>query len=84
VRLAGLQQTPAVVLIFESGTYYLRDRALRYRIGSEGRQPITDERFASGRGAVMHDAAASVLAVRVAWPNGQAADTLRVQFANPR
>jgi len=34
-----------VVLIFESGSYYLTTRALRYRIGAEGRQPLTAEFF---------------------------------------
>jgi hypothetical protein len=33
----------AVVLIFESGTYYVTQHALRYRIGGEGRQPLTAE-----------------------------------------
>ena len=33
----------AVVLLFESGAYHLATRALRYRRGLEGRQPITDE-----------------------------------------
>jgi type II secretory pathway component PulJ len=32
-----------VALVFESGTYYLTARALRYRIGAEGRQPLTAE-----------------------------------------
>jgi len=35
----------AAVVIFESGTYYLRDRALRFRLGDEGRQPLTEEVF---------------------------------------
>jgi hypothetical protein len=35
----------AALLVFESGTYYLRDRALRFRIGAEGRQPLTEEVF---------------------------------------
>lgn len=33
----------SVVLIFESGAYHFSARALRYRRGAEGRQPITDE-----------------------------------------
>jgi type II secretory pathway pseudopilin PulG len=36
----------AVLLVFESGSYYLTSRALRYRVGAEGRQPITAEAFA--------------------------------------
>ena len=31
------------VVIFETGSYYLAQRALRYRVGGEGRQPLTDE-----------------------------------------
>ena len=33
----------ALVLVFESGAYHLATRALRYRRGLEGRQPVTDE-----------------------------------------
>jgi hypothetical protein len=31
------------MLIFESGSYHLSSRALRYRIGAAGRQPLTAE-----------------------------------------
>jgi prepilin-type N-terminal cleavage/methylation domain-containing protein len=34
-----------VLLLFESGTYYLADGALRYRVGAGGRQPLTAELF---------------------------------------
>lgn len=30
-------------VVFESGTYYVRERAMRFRIGAEGRQPLTEE-----------------------------------------
>ena len=33
----------SVLLLFEHGSYHLRDRALRYRIGAGGRQPLTSE-----------------------------------------
>jgi prepilin-type N-terminal cleavage/methylation domain-containing protein len=36
---------PVAVLVFESGRYYLTARALRYRLGAEGRQPLTSEAF---------------------------------------
>jgi hypothetical protein len=36
------------VVVFESGSYYLRERALRFRIGAEGRQPLTEEVFLDG------------------------------------
>jgi prepilin-type N-terminal cleavage/methylation domain-containing protein len=32
-----------LLLFFESGNYYLTARALRYRLGAEGRQPLTNE-----------------------------------------
>ena len=35
----------AVALFFERGSYHLTDRALRFRRGAEGRQPITEELF---------------------------------------
>ncbi|MEO5511846.1 MAG: hypothetical protein ABIS27_14550 [Longimicrobiales bacterium] len=46
-----LSATPpdgAVAMIFESGTYYLSQRALRYRLGGEGRQPLTEEFLRDG------------------------------------
>lgn len=33
----------AALLVFESGRYFLTSRALRYRLGAEGRQPLTAE-----------------------------------------
>lgn len=63
-RLAGADTTTAVGLVFESGTYFIAARALRYRLGGEGRQPLTPElflhpqsRFGSGTGAVRFDLA---------------------------
>lgn len=40
---AGALQAGELVLFFESGAYHLANRALRYRRGTEGRQPLTDE-----------------------------------------
>jgi hypothetical protein len=37
--------TASVLLLFESGAYYLTAGALRYRLGAEGRQPVTTELF---------------------------------------
>ena len=34
-----------VLLVFESGNYYLTARALRYRLGAAGRQPLTADLF---------------------------------------
>lgn len=36
----------ALLLVFESGSYHLSDRAFRYRRGDSGRQPLTAEVFA--------------------------------------
>lgn len=49
VELDPPPTAPAVILVFESGSYHLADRALRYRQGDSGRQPLTAEAFA-GRG----------------------------------
>ena len=34
-----------ILLLFESGSYFIAAAALRYRLGGEGRQPLTGERF---------------------------------------
>lgn len=44
-QLAEPLPAPAVLLNFESGRYFLSGRALRYRLGGEGRQPLTAEAF---------------------------------------
>ena len=45
LRTSPQPRDAAVILLFESGSYYLTARALRYRLGSEGRQPLTAEAF---------------------------------------
>ncbi len=58
---------PLFVLVFESGIYHVRDRALRYQLGRAGRQPLTDERFArSGSVAALAPDTASVRLL-LAW-----------------
>lgn len=42
---AAVPADAAVLLVFESGSYFLAARALRYRLGAEGRQPLTAEAF---------------------------------------
>lgn len=54
VRMLPHPADAALLLPFESGSYYLTARALRYRLGAEGRQPLTTESF--------RDAATSFLA----------------------
>jgi hypothetical protein len=34
--------------VFERGSYHLEDRAIRYRTGDGGRQPLSEERLESG------------------------------------
>jgi type II secretory pathway pseudopilin PulG len=54
----GLDRRPpgqhGVGLVFESGRYFISSRALRYRLGGEGRQPLTAELFAPGSGFQPH------------------------------
>lgn len=77
LRVDGTASAGAYALVFESGSYFLRDRALRYRLGNEGRQPLTDERFAAGghRLRVTHDSTAA--AASLAWPGERAPMELR-------
>jgi hypothetical protein len=42
-RFDGNVPPASVMLIFESGSYHLSGRALRYRMGAAGRQPLTAE-----------------------------------------
>ncbi|CAN5816112.1 hypothetical protein BH23GEM9_BH23GEM9_15300 [soil metagenome] len=46
-QLESAAPDAAVLLLFESGSYYMSSRALRYRIGSGGRQPLTAELFSN-------------------------------------
>lgn len=46
---------PVLARLFERGEYHLADRALRYRSGGGGRQPITPERIGSGSGFRIRD-----------------------------
>jgi type II secretory pathway pseudopilin PulG len=48
IRLAQQLDSAAVVLVFESGRYFISNRALRYRLGAEGRQPLTAELLLAG------------------------------------
>ena len=41
LRISATAAAGDALLIFESGNYYLSTRALRYRLGAEGRQPLT-------------------------------------------
>lgn len=43
LRTSGTLPQKAILLVFESGSYHLQMKALRYRIGAGGRQPLTAE-----------------------------------------
>jgi hypothetical protein len=52
--------------VFERGSYHLEDRAIRYRLGEAGRQPLTAERLESGSSLVANGGGVSMrLRVRV-------------------
>lgn len=55
-----------LLLVFESGAYHLADRALRYRLGAAGRQPITAELFQAGTRFDAADSSAVRLRLRTA------------------
>jgi hypothetical protein len=46
------------LLLFEPGAYHLQGRALRYRLGGEGRQPLTGEWFDNAGSGLAGDATA--------------------------
>lgn len=64
---AFARDTPLVVLAFETGAYSISGNAFRYRRGSAGRQPITEENLASAGGIARGDAgSAAILTMRAA------------------
>jgi prepilin-type N-terminal cleavage/methylation domain-containing protein len=72
----------AAMLVFETGSYYLSARALRYRLGSEGRQPLTPELFLHPE-TRFHAGDGRSVALTLRTAGG---DTLpvRVRFGSPR
>jgi hypothetical protein len=62
-----------VLLVFERGTYALTSRALRYRRGAGGRQPLTAEVFLDDSTDIALLAARETVAVRVRLTAGDAA-----------
>lgn len=85
LRLDSVAPIPAAyALVFESGSYFLQNRALRYRLGAEGRQPLTDERFAATGYPLRlaHDTSVAIVPVR--WPPPRPPDTLLFRFVNSR
>ena len=70
---------PGLLLLFETGTYYLRERALRFRAGAEGRQPLTGEWFNDGRTALLPDTSGAPRGARLAIRAVQRGGALEVR-----
>lgn len=86
VLQAGTSTQSSLVLVFETGTYYLRDGALRFRAGAEGRQPLTGEWLDDPSTALLRDAHGTPRAVQLGLrsPGPDAAVELRrVGWAMP-
>lgn len=82
VRIDSSAAPGAYALVFESGIYYVRDRAFRYRSGDAGRQPLTEERFASGAHTIQPAGDGSAALARLRWPGARSPTMLRVPFLN--
>jgi hypothetical protein len=72
-----------ILLLFERGSYHLSDRALRWRVGAAGRQPLTAEAFDDARTGF--DAAqpaqwADLAPAPHPWARGQGAVPLRISL----
>jgi prepilin-type N-terminal cleavage/methylation domain-containing protein len=73
--------TPLLVVVFETGSYHLHARALRYRRGASGRQPLTAELLRDG--ASRFDAAPAAIRVVIApAPAGRPVARVRVSLLN--
>jgi hypothetical protein len=82
MRLTGIISRPVIALAFESGHYYLTARALRYRLGAEGRQPITPELFVHPA-TRFEPAGASGLPVRLRTLRGDTVDAILPLLTRP-
>lgn len=71
----------SLLLIFESGAYYMANGALRYRRGVEGRQPLTDELLDHRQGGFTMEPRG--VRIRLRAKAGSNGDTY-VRFTNPR
>jgi prepilin-type N-terminal cleavage/methylation domain-containing protein len=71
VRVSAPAPAYGVALVYESGSYYLSTRALRYRLGAEGRQPLTPELFVQGHSSF--SVGASGIAYRLRTSRGDSA-----------
>jgi hypothetical protein len=87
VKLAVNQRLEVgdVVLVFESGNYYLTSGALRYRIGNGGRQPVTADLFDNRRTAFNTTPGAWSAALQTLAQRGRGAASahVRLPFLQP-
>lgn len=85
-RLGGPPLAGSIVLVFETGTYYLRDRALRYRVGAEGKQPLSEEWFDDASTALEPAPGGALTALRLGLRHTQAGlppESRRIRWALP-
>lgn len=85
-RLGGPPLAGSIVLVFETGTYYLRDRALRYRVGAEGKQPLSDEWFDDASTALEPSPGGALTALRLGLRHTHAGlplESRRIRWALP-
>jgi hypothetical protein len=68
-----------LLLLFETGAFHFATRALRYRAGADGRQPLTAELFQPGTGFTAQ--ATGDIGFRVIT-RSRGADTFRVRFGH--
>lgn len=72
-----------VALLFETGTYLLQDRALRYRRGAGGRQPLTADVFTPDFGLSREDALITIaLPVDASFSGAAIPATVRIALPN--
>jgi hypothetical protein len=72
---------PLVARVFERGSYHIGGKALRYRRGRGGRQPLTSDVFDSDRSGIVAEADRVVLRLVVdPTPPGAEADSTVLRF----
>ncbi|HET9438823.1 MAG TPA: hypothetical protein VFO52_01555 [Longimicrobiales bacterium] len=62
---SGFAPVGSMWLIFESGSYHLSGNALRYRRGTESRQPITNEVIDHARSSLEYRAVTTGIAIQI-------------------
>jgi hypothetical protein len=82
IRLAVNQPLAVgdVLLVFESGNYYLSGGALRYRLGGEGRQPVTGALFDDARSSFSSTAGGWSAQIGLSAQRGWSASSTRIRL----